>query len=264
MRQIEVSLDWERKLVLYFTLLAAAVFLGPFGTYDKLPLWERLVFWTLDITTAAVLMHVALVAVYQCRFLNPLPHIVRFILAVALGAVPTTAAIIFFFHTIVGNVEMTAGYPLLWIEVFIFSLVLMWFEFVIWPKYISPQGASVAAETPEAQPILAEATLPPRLYQHLPDNLQTAEIISISMQDHYAEISTTLGTHMELIRLKDAIELLDGVAGAQVHRSHWVSKSAAREVVRVGRRHEIKLSDGRAIPVSETYLDIAREMASST
>ncbi|WP_293441494.1 hypothetical protein [Planktotalea sp.] len=38
-------------------------------------------------------------------------------------------------------------------------------------------------------------------------------------------VTTTLGSEMILMRMADAIDLLDGIAGVQTHRSHWAAQA---------------------------------------
>jgi len=249
MREITIVFDPQRKFVLYFTLLGLVVFLGPFGTYEKLTLWDRLVFWTLDITAAAVFMHLSLFAVFGFAALQVLHPFWRLILGVSLGAVPTTAAIVFLYRTLAPGVEMQATYPLLFVEVVVFTIPLMLAEFLLWPRLFP------AAKAPAPAPKTTA-----RLFDRLSENLRQSDIISISMQDHYAQIVTTKGNELLLIRLSDAIDLLDGYAGAQVHRSHWVARCHATGIIRDGRKHQITLTDGRSLPVSASYLDAAQAL----
>jgi len=58
---------------------------------------------------------------------------------------------------------------------------------------------------------------------------------------------------MILMRLSDAIDLLDGIEGVQTHRSHWAARAHASSLSRVDRRHQLALKDGRSVPVSNSY-----------
>lgn len=100
----------------------------------------------------------------------------------------------------------------------------------------------------------------PRLFQRLPTRLREAQIISMSMQDYYVEVTTTKGSEMILMRLSDAMDLLDGIEGVQTHRSHWAASAHADTLSRAGRRHELKLKDGRSVPVSSSYRDTVERM----
>lgn len=86
------------------------------------------------------------------------------------------------------------------------------------------------------------------------DLAKRGPLISMSMQDHYAEIVTTKGPSLILIRLSDAIREVGDTPGMQVHRSHWVATGHIRAARREGDRAVLTLSDGREIPVSRTYV----------
>ena len=73
-------------------------------------------------------------------------------------------------------------------------------------------------------------------------------------------VTTTLGSEMILMRMADAIDLLDGIAGVQTHRSHWAAQAHSNGLTRVARRHTLALSDGRSIPVSSSYRNAVEQM----
>lgn len=78
------------------------------------------------------------------------------------------------------------------------------------------------------------------------------------MQDHYVEVTTAKGTDLILMRRADAIGELDALDGVQIHRSHWVVKSAMRGTTRQDGRLMLELIDGRILPVSRTYVATVR------
>jgi DNA-binding LytR/AlgR family response regulator len=95
----------------------------------------------------------------------------------------------------------------------------------------------------------------PTFFSRLPFELGTG-IISLSAQDHYIETTTAKGTTLILLRLKDAIEELAGSDGMQIHRSHWVARSAAVRLRRSGG----KLVDERQLPASRTFGPTVRKV----
>ena len=97
---------------------------------------------------------------------------------------------------------------------------------------------------------IADTKDPPILDRLSADN--RGYLISLSVQDHYVEITTSNGQQLVLLRLVDAIKETDGVEGLQTHRSHWVAKDAVVSGRRSGDRAFLKLVDGREIPVSRT------------
>ena len=98
-----------------------------------------------------------------------------------------------------------------------------------------------------------------RLIQRLPTRLREAQVISMSMQDHYVEVTTSNGTSLLLMRLSDAIRETDGIAGLQVHRSHWVALDQVSAAIRQGDRATLTMVTGDEVPVSRTYLNAIKE-----
>jgi len=55
------------------------------------------------------------------------------------------------------------------------------------------------------------------------------------------------------MRLADAIVELEGLEGAQTHRSWWVARAAVTSVERADGRAVLTLKDGAEAPVSRGY-----------
>ena len=72
-------------------------------------------------------------------------------------------------------------------------------------------------------------------------------------------MTTAQGQTSLLMRFADAMAELDGVAGMQVHRSHWVAFAAVRGITRARGKTFLQLEDGRLVPVSRSYLDAVAE-----
>lgn len=64
---------------------------------------------------------------------------------------------------------------------------------------------------------------------------------------------------MVLLRLSDAIREVGNTDGLQVHRSHWVAKSAVTKAERTGDRALLSMSHGPDIPVSRSNLPKLRD-----
>ena len=65
----------------------------------------------------------------------------------------------------------------------------------------------------------APSAPPPKFLARLPPKLQGAEIYAVEAEDHYLRLHTSLGQDLILLRLADAIAELEGLEGAQTHRS---------------------------------------------
>ncbi|MGV8930115.1 MAG: LytTR family DNA-binding domain-containing protein [Brevundimonas sp.] len=94
---------------------------------------------------------------------------------------------------------------------------------------------------------------PARFLDRLPFKLRGAVIRAVSSEDHYLRIHTDRGSDLILMRLSDALAELEGLEGAQTHRSWWVAKDAVRGVSRGDGRATLTLDGGVEAPVSRRY-----------
>jgi DNA-binding LytR/AlgR family response regulator len=81
----------------------------------------------------------------------------------------------------------------------------------------------------------------------------------VEAEDHYLRLHTSKGQDLILMRLADAVAELDGIEGAQVHRSWWVAREAITDAKRGDGRATLTLRDGAEVPVSRTYAGMLRE-----
>ncbi|HCJ20770.1 MAG TPA: LytTR family transcriptional regulator [Erythrobacter sp.] len=105
-------------------------------------------------------------------------------------------------------------------------------------------AASDVQNAPQGEPHSA-------FLQRLPAELG-GDLIALEMEDHYVRAHTMLGSDLVLLRLRDAIAELDGIEGAQVHRSWWVARDAVEGVEREGRKLRLLLPRGIAAPVARS------------
>lgn len=94
---------------------------------------------------------------------------------------------------------------------------------------------------------------PPKFLERLPLKLRGAEVWAVEAEDHYLRLHTSKGQDLILMRLSDAISELEGIEGAQVHRSWWVAREAITDAARGDGRATLMLRDGAEVPVSRTY-----------
>ncbi|MFN3946359.1 MAG: LytTR family DNA-binding domain-containing protein [Allosphingosinicella sp.] len=94
---------------------------------------------------------------------------------------------------------------------------------------------------------------PPKFVARLPLHLRAGRLIAVQAEDHYLRVHTDLGSHLILMRLSDALAELDGVEGAQTHRSWWVARDAVRGAARGDGRATLTLDGGLVAPVSRRY-----------
>ena len=240
--------------------LAAAVavlaWLGPFDTWGRLSLPDRIAFWTLA-TSVNWIFGLVLGSAAGLAFdrRGGLAWAAAVVGGSAVAAVPGTAVVwllvaTYMDHRMTGVAEIASLYS----QVIVIHLVLN--ALVTWLIYgKSRQGGAPdeavspysPAETP-ASPFLER--IPPHLGRNL---------LHLHMQDHYVEVHTEEGSDLLLLRFRDALRELDGLDGAQVHRSHWVARSAVAGVVRRGGRIALRLVNGREVPVSRTFAPALRD-----
>jgi DNA-binding LytR/AlgR family response regulator len=98
-----------------------------------------------------------------------------------------------------------------------------------------------------------------RFMERLPAKLKGAAIYAVSSEDHYLRLHTSKGADLILMRLSDAIPELEGLEGAQTHRSWWVARDAIENVRRDGDRVTLVLKGGAEAPVSRPNVKPLRD-----
>ncbi|MDA7427547.1 LytTR family transcriptional regulator DNA-binding domain-containing protein [Primorskyibacter aestuariivivens] len=243
MRQIFDPVQWDRKILVFFAGVILLAVLGPFGTYESLGFAERLVYWVIVFSGVGFFMHVILTTSLKAHWLAALPPIARLGVGAVLAGLPGAAVVIFVHGVFLPPLISADTLPVIWAQVTAIGWIVGAVEFLDWGR--------TSDDTPQL--------ICTRFHKRLPPELGD-DIISISMQDHYAEVTTTLGTHMVLIRLADAMEELSDAEGVQLHRSHFALVSHLREIRRHGAKMRVVLSDGRELPVSTTHVDEVRSV----
>lgn len=99
----------------------------------------------------------------------------------------------------------------------------------------------------------------PRFRERLEPPHRGAEIFAVSSEDHYLRVHNSAGGTLILMRLSDAIGELDGIEGAQVHRSWWVARAAIERVEKSGRNWSLALKGGVVAPVSRANIAVLRD-----
>ena len=102
-----------------------------------------------------------------------------------------------------------------------------------------PDGSQVQ-EAP--QPVI-------RFLERIPP-ARSEDLIALEMEDHYLRVHTRHGSQLILLRMRDAVAELEGIAGEQVHRSWWVARHALATVKRDGRKLRLQLDGGLEAPVA--------------
>ena len=113
--------------------------------------------------------------------------------------------------------------------------------------------APAPAAAPSAPPMGGS-----RFRERLSPRLRGAAIHAVEAEDHYLRVHTDRGSELILMRLADALAELEGVEGAQTHRSWWVAREAVTDVRRADGRATLTLKDGAQAPVSRSFAPALR------
>jgi DNA-binding LytR/AlgR family response regulator len=113
--------------------------------------------------------------------------------------------------------------------------------------------------THAASPTTGAPPDPIRFLDRLPEKLKGAAVYAVQAEDHYLRLHTSKGSDLILMRLGDAVAELEGIEGAQVHRSWWVAKDGIAEIKRNDGRVSLVLKGGAEAPVSRPNVRALRE-----
>lgn len=215
---------------------------GPFNTLDTMGVGPRAAYWAvICLSTFGSGMFFSTLALAGSRA-QKLPIIVQIVLSGLASAIPTSSIVFFINFLSFPGVEFE-----LWDLLIIFiycmlvgttiSLLMTWREIELRAKAKEENGETEI-----------------RLLKRLPLQLR-APLISISVQDHYVEVTSEKGKHLVLMRLSDAIAETEGMRGFRIHRSHWVAQSGIKAVHKRSGKFIIETTTDQELPVSRTYVD---------
>ena len=220
--------------------------IGPFGTYDQLPLAARLAYWT-AIVVATYIGGLAVVHfVSHLLYGENRGDVIGYALAGALAGIPVAAIVAainrLVFAELSGFGFLTALPYTVAAGALVSALVAFFSQ-----RLSAPAAAAPAGHPPPR----------PRLLDRLPTE-KRGRITRLSMQDHYVEVHTDRGSALILMRMTDAIAEAEGIDGLRIHRSHWVARDAVEQVERRGGRLVLRLRCGAELPVSRSHYDAVR------
>lgn len=240
---------WGRNLGI---AVAAGVFLALSGAMntDELPLLTRLLYWTPLMAGGAVAARLLSDVVAMAPGATANRWLFGALLSLAI-AVPATF-LVWAYTNVLFHAGMPAAIlPQLFGSVLVISAAMTAIMIAVnWPgrvTHAAPTSAAGAAPTPV------------RFAERLPPKLMGAEIHAVSAEDHYLRLHTSKGSDLILMRLGDAIGELEGIDGAQTHRSWWVARGAVESARRDGNRVVLVLKGGIEAPVSRPNIRPLRE-----
>lgn len=96
-----------------------------------------------------------------------------------------------------------------------------------------------------------------RFLEKIPKRLGV-DVIALSAEDHYVRVHTPIGKTLVLYRFSDAMAEMPKGIGFQVHRSHWVRKSAITDFQKRGPGQVLILNETLEIPVSKRFIEVVK------
>lgn len=236
-------------VVLLFTLM------GPFGTMEELRFLPRLGYWLalhagawaaamVCVVLGDVLLRTRIESMFWRMMIGsivgaaPIGAIIQFVQFAWFGRAPTLESVV---------AETLYSIPLCVIFCLI-SFMAMTSE-RLQTRHPAAETAEIPASAGLTTPVIAEP--PPLLSRLKPEN--RGRLQHLSVEDHYTLVTTSRGRELILLRFSDAIRETAGMAGLQVHRSHWVADDFVSALNRENGKLSLALADGSEIPVSRTY-----------
>lgn len=246
--RLSVSIDRSLLKGAAIALAAGVVlaFTNAFGMSGAM-FSQRLIYWLPLMLVGAVWGHVC--SRQLERWIDPdrRPWLAAFALTLAIG-LPLTVVV--------------WAYTLFWFEQGRHPAVARLIHFV--PPVLVVTGVlSVLNVFLQRQPVQTHAAPvgapTARFPDRLPLKLKGAAIRAVESEDHYLRVHTDRGSDLILMRLSDALVELEGLEGAQTHRSWWVAREAVRNVQRGDGRATLTLEGGVQAPVSRRYARALRD-----
>ena len=252
-----------RKLVIDLSIMTVIgivmALIGPFGSFEQ-PLSYRLVSWLGFAYLGYVIYSPMGSLVDRVAKALDLPRLALWVAGVAIATIPMTAAV-WSIGFLPGPIRLPTLEEGLTSYFYVFivgggvTALFYALESRSAPTKNSqdPAGSGTATSEP---PNIEEPQS--RFLERLPLALGT-NLIALEMEDHYVRAHTDLGSDLILLRMRDAVAELDGIEGAQVHRSWWVARGAVEGTRREGRNVRLNLTGGLEAPVSRANVAVLKE-----
>lgn len=258
-RQRLLSGKW-RPLLAAIAVGLLLGFAGPFGTYPAFPAATRYAFW-LGLTAVGVVAAISADALLPAARLRP--GAMRSGAVALISALPMTFVVAWTMSFLQPGRAYTPQQllGLFWGVAAVQLLVV--FATIFSAPAVGDVDAPARAPTPpepgeEADP----AAFPPALLRRLPPAIGS-DIIALETEDHYLRVHAAGGSALILMRMADAIAMLDPRLGAQVHRRWWVAQTAVAGMQTDGQKLSLCLTNQTLVPVGRTFSAAAKERFAS-
>ncbi|HEX8233628.1 MAG TPA: LytTR family DNA-binding domain-containing protein [Caulobacteraceae bacterium] len=221
--------------------LAAGLFLGFSGAFGsgEAPLGTRVPFWVGLMLAGGLIAQAMAAVVNRSGVFERNPGMAYPGLAVAM-TLPMTVVVWLALAAVYRFPLDGRSFSALLLPVFVVSLAMMALNWMAHRRPRETHAAEAGAE-------------PAKFLERLPLKLRGAELYAVEAEDHYLRLHTSRGSDLILMRLGDAVAELEGIEGAQTHRSWWVAKDAVAGAKSRDGRATLTLKNGAEAPVSRTY-----------
>ena len=250
-------LSWEkwRPFLVAIPVGLLLGFAGPFGSYPAFPTATRYAFW-LGLTAAGVAAAVAADAVLPRTRLRA--GAMRIGAVALLSAVPMTFVAAWTMSLVQpGRVFTPQQLPVLFACVAAVQLLVAYATTTAAPTADGAEAPGPAPARPEPKAEAIPPAFPTALLSRLPPRIGS-DIIALETEDHYLRVHAAGGSALILMRMADAVALLDPRLGAQIHRRWWVAEAAVAGVRREGQKLSLCLIDKKVVPVGRTFTAAVR------
>lgn len=247
-RTVQLTLDRAFLRGIFLALVGGVVLAvtGAFGM-EGTPLWFRLAYWELMMLLGGLWGHLCSMFVERHIDMERRP----WLMATALTAVISGPLSIMVWALTTRFFDDDRSVDLGRLPDFLVPVIIVTAVFSTLNVFLS--------RTPVQTHAAPTGTAPARFLDRLPPKLRGASLRAVESEDHYLRLHTDRGSDLILMRLSDALKELEGLEGAQTHRSWWVARDAVRGVARGEGRATLTLEGGLQAPVSRRYARALRE-----
>ena len=250
-KRLEIKLPSIMSVLINVFIGSVIGYLGPFGSYE-MPLHSRWLYWVV-LVGSGHFIYFTVGWVFEWLLAEKKIHsTLKFIIPSFTAAFLCTFMVIFvsgMFFT--RSLDFYQNFMFFFPKVLILGLVL------------NVVGEMVNKFRNQSTPLpenhdkdICKKTHP--FLRRLPNKIGV-DLICFSMEDHYLHVHTEEGSHMMLLRMKDALVELEEYAGFQVHRSWWVASDAIVDVKKEPRKATLIMKNEMAVPVSKKYLPALKD-----
>ncbi|MEX0430717.1 LytTR family DNA-binding domain-containing protein [Spiribacter insolitus] len=232
--------------------------IGPFGTYERLPLQLRVPYWVI-VFSLNWLIADALIRRVERMFNHHRRGSALFTpLAGALLAAPPATGLVALANAVSGigwpeNIVRLAGQVL-------FLLIAVSIAAFQWRRILAQGSDDKIGEPPETPTDESDHPDPTIRIDDSGVKMFMARLtdscgeypLCLQMQDHYLITYREASSEMILCRMEDAARELECL-GRRVHRSWWVAERAIEAVERDGNRICLRLINGLRVPVGRSF-----------